>query len=463
MLEDCEGDQPLLDVSFPDISVDGEGATLVIYDDSGNSPNGPWMKLSMWQSMDSPDYPSKANQPKVMQPERKDFSSNCYVQTYCIMKSDDGEGEREVMFRFGSWLYSGRIEFLPKISLEDIPYVISALRLQQCKLDYVSDVSCLPTSSPFCPPLEYAASTSIYMENEAVGSEAFLRNLITKFSNERLIKKERHWLEDAGKSFFEFTCVHDVAIESVELIATKKCNAGVISISLYYGGNFYLVVDEGNDNALLDSKFPDISVKGNGYQIQCYPVGLSKWPQLRKMTIWHISTEPSVNPVCQGVIAESFEKVTGENSSLEGQPKRNDNNVNGSEPSKCSVVLPEQNHHITVISDVKECDNEELSPPIQCDNESNGTHKCHDITVKEDETNQLGMNFGASAAETENKEGVENRSQCVEKENGQDCNGPSCVPPEASTNNVDDFRTKHPETQFGRKRVMSNRLKKIAE
>lgn len=40
------------------------------------------------------------------------------------------------------------------------------------------------------------------------------------------------------------------------------------------------------ENPLLDSKFPDVSSKGRGYQLSTYQDGVPGWPQLRKVSIW---------------------------------------------------------------------------------------------------------------------------------------------------------------------------------
>lgn len=46
------------------------------------------------------------------------------------------------------------------------------------------------------------------------------------------------------------------------------------------------VLDGTNENPLLDSRFPDISGKGRGYQIATYPTGRMGWPSLRKVSVW---------------------------------------------------------------------------------------------------------------------------------------------------------------------------------
>ena len=45
-------------------------------------------------------------------------------------------------------------------------------------------------------------------------------------------------------------------------------------------------MEGGEENPLLDSRFPDVSAKGRGYQLQSYPEGVDKWPSLRRVTIW---------------------------------------------------------------------------------------------------------------------------------------------------------------------------------
>jgi hypothetical protein len=45
-------------------------------------------------------------------------------------------------------------------------------------------------------------------------------------------------------------------------------------------------MEGGGENPLLDSRFPDVSAKGRGYQLQSYPEGIEGWPSLRRVTIW---------------------------------------------------------------------------------------------------------------------------------------------------------------------------------
>lgn len=41
-----------------------------------------------------------------------------------------------------------------------------------------------------------------------------------------------------------------------------------------------------NENPLLDSRFPDVSSKGRGYQLQAFADGVPTWPELRKVSVW---------------------------------------------------------------------------------------------------------------------------------------------------------------------------------
>ena len=284
-VQEASGDQPLLDVNFPDISRTGDGVTLALYDDDGKGNNGPWMKLSVWQVQtadqnDKPDSHSEevyVSEVEAAEPLSKDLSSDCYVQAYIILKGETDV--REVMFRFGNWCYDGNVKLIPKLSLADIPFVIPAVRVQQNKLDFVSEITSLPSSSPFAAAMEHAAQRQPSMQAQAVDSEEYLRNA------------DLHWIEDENiDTFFEFTCTNDGngALESVDLLAIKSYDPnGIISISIYFGGNWYLVLDEGGgeDFPLLDSKFPDLSRKSLVHNIQSFPDGIDGWPQLRELSI----------------------------------------------------------------------------------------------------------------------------------------------------------------------------------
>ena len=49
---------------------------------------------------------------------------------------------------------------------------------------------------------------------------------------------------------------------------------------------YVTVLESLGENPLLDSRFPDVSGKGRGYQLEAFPEGLPSWPTLRKVSIW---------------------------------------------------------------------------------------------------------------------------------------------------------------------------------
>jgi hypothetical protein len=47
------------------------------------------------------------------------------------------------------------------------------------------------------------------------------------------------------------------------------------------------LLENNGEAPLLDSRFPDVSGKGRGYQLQSYGAGdCEDWPTLRKVSIW---------------------------------------------------------------------------------------------------------------------------------------------------------------------------------
>lgn len=77
-------------------------------------------------------------------------------------------------------------------------------------------------------------------------------------------------------------------LDSIEMVCSKCYHAsGIITITILFDYTVYVcILDGSNENPLLDSRFPDISGKGRGYQIQSYDNGLDGWSQLRKISIW---------------------------------------------------------------------------------------------------------------------------------------------------------------------------------
>lgn len=291
-----EGEQPLLDIRFPDVSKHGQGLLLSTY----HSDEYSWKKLTLWNVISTELTQIKRPIPKI---KTISVANMNYEQTYCIMKSAvDAVGvgtsptlsvHHDALFRFGSWCYSGRVQLIPSLSLSDVPFVIPALRMQQSRLDFLCDVNNIPTTSPFAPILRYIHEVAPCIENEIVNSEGVIRSLIERLSGMGLGDSIGKWLDgDSANSFFEFKLVRDQqyhkVFDNVDLVASKTYHAsGIITITIVFQESIYVTVLDGtNENPLLDSRFPDVSGKGRGYQLASYQDGISDWPALRKVTVW---------------------------------------------------------------------------------------------------------------------------------------------------------------------------------
>lgn len=152
------------------------------------------------------------------------FKFNFLHRIDCIMKSSydrDSNGNasllsmyHDVMFRFGSWCYAGRIQLIPSLSLSDVPFVIPALRMQQSRLDFYCEASKVPTNSPFASTLAYVQGITSAIEEIIVSSEDMLKGLIDRLSRMGLGESVQKWLEgDPENSFFEFRLAPDANLE----------------------------------------------------------------------------------------------------------------------------------------------------------------------------------------------------------------------------------------------------------
>jgi len=315
--DDDLGKQTLLDVNFVDYFRGGNnGSTLAMYNDTT------WMKLSAWKRAKRKDatvclqhfsISSKSENECEQGPSSNTQDFDGYVQSYYILKHENNNQgkKREVMFRFGDWFYSGRVD-LPTInSVREIPGVIREMRLAQHNLEFVGCTSSLPASNKFIKVMQYSTCITKRMEDEAASCEVYLRQMMND-------KEEMHWLElDNNTCFFEFACNNDASspsselMESVELVCNKVYNANnVMTISIYFEGSWRLVLEEtSGENPLLDSKFPDLSTKSNGCQLKTYPRGHKSWTELRSLSVWQAEEE---KPITSGEIEiVSIEKAYG--------------------------------------------------------------------------------------------------------------------------------------------------------
>eukprot|EP01040_Poterioochromonas_malhamensis_P012900 gene12900-14135_t len=298
VIQSGEGDQPLLDVRFPNVSKHGQGLLLSTY----NEEYYGWKKLTLWHIIDSGGgasssmVMSKKDIPKL---KTINVSTANYEQTYAILKSTmDPKSPllsvyHDALFRFGSWCYSGRVQLTPTLTLQDVPYVIPALRMQQSRLDFYCDVNNFPINSPYAGALEYVNKVLPLIELHVAQSETSLKSLVDRLSNMGLGESVSKWLEgDPANSFFEFklapTTEMEESMRNVEIIVSKCYHAsGIITIMIIFEFTVYISIAETNgENPLLDSKFPDVSGKGRGYQIESYNNGTDDWPELRKVSVW---------------------------------------------------------------------------------------------------------------------------------------------------------------------------------
>lgn len=306
ILQDATEDQPILDVRFPDVSQEGDGVTLGLYNgDVENKSTLVWRKLSLWQCMPSPIvcYSKMISQEEIPMLEKtENLSAPTYQQAYCVLKaptsfkdnfSERSLSNRDVLFRFGSWCYSGEVELVPDLALDDIPFVLPVLRFHQTDLNFLCDASSMPNDSIFTRPLSQIYNINEVMQSEILLVEDIIRDLMSK-SDEYSNQNPKSWLVDVSPNevFFEFSVVPNASSiffqSNVELIITKSYHPnGLVSMSLYFDGSYYMFLsdDENKEQSLLDSDFPSV-IQGRGHQLKTYPSGLPSWPELRKLSIW---------------------------------------------------------------------------------------------------------------------------------------------------------------------------------
>jgi len=237
-----DGDQPLLDVRFPDVSEHGQGFCINTYNDHTQS----YRQLTLWHVVTASSSSKSIIPREIPKIKTMSISTKNYQQTYCILKSSwDANSSQlavhhDVLFRFGSWCYAGRVQLTPSLNLSDIPYIIPALRMQQSRLDFFCDVSQVPINSPFADALQYVQQIEPFIEDHVIRSEHTLNSLIERLHSMGLGESVRNWLEgDPSNSFFEFkTSPNDdycSKFKNLELIVSKTYYAsGIIVIMIIF-------------------------------------------------------------------------------------------------------------------------------------------------------------------------------------------------------------------------------------
>lgn len=282
VLQEGDGEQPLLDVRFPDLTAHLQGIHLQTYrdDDCTNMK-----KLTLWQAVKQGKLQSP---PKPVKVQCKDVSGTGYNQTFLIRRTNGGASLREVLFRFGNWCYNGHVDLGPKLDLPDIPIIIPMLRRQQSALTFMCEVSKMPATSLFTPAMEHLALAVPVIQEELSKAEQFVKRLA--HDNAQQITQ---WLEDDNvECFFEIGMDKCDALRDVEAIASKIYLNGIVLVMIYYDFTFYVYVESGEDEQpLLDTNFPDISFQKEGVQIKTYRSGVSGCSELRRISLWKVVNE----------------------------------------------------------------------------------------------------------------------------------------------------------------------------
>ncbi|DBA04172.1 TPA: hypothetical protein N0F65_004280, partial [Lagenidium giganteum] len=297
VLNEGDGEQPLLDVRFPDLSAHLQGVHLQTYreDDCSNMK-----KLTLWQAVKNS---KQLSPPKPVRVQCKDVSGVGYNQTFLIrrtprvdgkLESGSGQSLREVLFRFGNWCYNGHVDLGPKLELADIPIIIPMLRRQQSALTFMCEVSKMPATSLFTPSMEHLADALPAIQEQLSLAETFIRSMAESggaFSENA--SRIREWLEDDNiECFFEIGVDKCDALKDVEAIASKIYIGGVVLVVMYFDYTFYVYVENAEEEQpLLDTNFPDIAFQTEGIQVKTYRDGVPGCKELRRISLWKVVNE----------------------------------------------------------------------------------------------------------------------------------------------------------------------------
>ena len=289
VVSDGSDDQPLLDIRFPDLSK--RDKFLQIY----AGPTGMIESLEILVCNSKRSIQSNlGNKSSHVQPqnyktktsteEHVDITNLRYEQTYCILKAERyGTREREALFRFNSWCYNGQVDLSPEpLTLEDIPYVIPALRVQQKRMTFFCDAASIPTTTPFTKALEREAKLRNDLEKE-------LQNvLLEPLPDATSILMDG----DTSETFFEFNMKKELD-ENIELMATKSYSSkGVVILSIFFQTKVFItIVNDTGEQPLLDSSFPDLTRSLLGCTIKEYDNNIDSLMNVRSLSVWKINEE----------------------------------------------------------------------------------------------------------------------------------------------------------------------------
>ncbi|GBG30978.1 Hypothetical Protein FCC1311_071992 [Hondaea fermentalgiana] len=199
----------------------------------------------------------------------KEAFGGSYTQTYLMLKGTDGSTARRALFRYGNWCYGGVLQMDQEVTLHEMPHVLRKFQRQQGLLAYWFEVQKLPDGLPFTAPMKHFAMTSAFLEEELAKAEGTL----TKITEYHKSKGIEPWVDqENGRQFFELESTGDQPFyDDVEFMASKTYYHGVVVITIYFQGSFYLTLSPSvGDQPLLDMSFPDVESRGRALQIATY-------------------------------------------------------------------------------------------------------------------------------------------------------------------------------------------------
>ncbi len=120
-------------------------------------------------------------------------------QVYWISTPIEGEGPdtRNLVYRYGRFVYAGPVITEPILGLEYLPGVLQGIQAVQGQIPYVAEVQDLPPNSDTAKALAVLDRAMLIIHNELQRLEPKLTTLAGRKGNS--------WLEDENSSlYFEF-------------------------------------------------------------------------------------------------------------------------------------------------------------------------------------------------------------------------------------------------------------------
>ena len=325
-LSDAKGEHELLNTKFPIISNPHKEFPIEKY----TNPNAPYRGLTlMYSPMNGSAGEKTADIIDVSSGEDNELEDQMeydedemyagdkngpvfregYHQTYIVRKPRGRTTRRSVFVRCGNWCYDGEVDLGQlSLALSDVPMAIPILQAQQGSLRYVSEFSRLSRSSPYRRPLIHLVRVAGFIEEQvatAACEEALmqLESLSSGSSPQKPANphgsrskggssnvNDKMEAGEAPEEYFELELTEACKVyKNVELLASKTYVRGIILILVYFDGQFYCTMGEGQgDQPLLDVAFPDMSRRGGGCMI-----GTFSHPYFRKFSVWQGTTTDS--------------------------------------------------------------------------------------------------------------------------------------------------------------------------